>query len=94
MTGHSYHAYGEEYEIQDSEYADKTALVFDLREYANVGIPLCMSHFDCLGMKVHSGPPNSKSVVLFYSKPPCMYDDPATFDNADLSNVVFGDKYL
>ena len=94
MTGRSYRAYGEEYEFQDSEYADDTALVFDSREDASVGIPLCMNHFDRYGMEIHSGPPESKSVVLFCSKPPCMYDDPSTFDHADLSNIVFGERYI
>ena len=94
MTGRSYRAYGEEYEIQDSEYADDTALVFDTREDVSEGIPLCMIHFQRFGMEVHSGPPDSKSVVLFCSKPLCMYEDPLTFDNADISNIVFGDRYI
>ena len=34
LTGRSYRAYGEEYEFQDSEYANNTALVFDSREDA------------------------------------------------------------
>ena len=53
-----------------------------------------MNHFQCFGMEVHSGPPDSKSVLLFCSKPPCMYNDPSTFDNADLSNIVFGDRFI
>ena len=64
MTGRSYRAYGEEYGFQDSEYADDTALVFDSREDASVGIPLCMAHFNCFGMEVHSGPPDLDSVAL------------------------------
>ena len=59
-----------------------------------MGVPLCMNHFNCFGMEVHSGPPESKSVVLFCSKPPCMYDEPSTFDHADLSNIVVGDRYI
>ena len=94
MTGRSYRAYGEEYKFQDSEYADDTALGFDSREDASVGIPLCMSHFNCFGMEVHSGPPESKSVVLFCSKPPCMYKDPSTFNHVNLSNIVFGNRFI
>jgi len=92
MTGRSYRAYGEEYEVHDSECADDTTLVFDTREDANEGIPLCMIHFQRFRMEIHSGPP--ESVVLFCSKPPCMYEEPSIFDNADLSNIVFGDRYI
>ena len=94
MTGRSYRAHGEEFIVHDSEYADDTALVFDSRNDANHGIPLCMEHFERFGMEVHSGPPDSKSVVLFYSKPQCLYEDPTTFDNVDLSNFVIGDRYI
>ena len=94
MTGRSYRAHGEEYEVNDSEYADDTALIFDTREDASQGIPLCMNHFQRFGMEVHSGPPDSKSVVLFCSKPPCLYEDPSTFDHVDLSNIKFGDRYI
>eukprot|EP00111_Clytia_hemisphaerica_P010724 TCONS_00031328-protein len=45
-------------------------------------------------MEVHSGPPDSKSVVLFCSKPPCLYEDPSTFDQVDLSNIEFGNRFI
>ena len=94
MTGRSYRAHGEEFIVHDSEYADDTALVFDSRNDANHGIPLCMEHFERFGMEVYSGPPDLKSVVLFCSKPQCLYEDPTTFDNVDLSNFVIGDRYI
>ena len=98
MTGRSYRAYGEEFSLHDSEYADDIALIFDSREDSEIGIPLCMAHFSRFGMEVHSGPieprETSKSVVLFCSKPPCMYNDPTTFDDVDLSDIVIGDRYI
>ena len=83
-----------EFNINDSEYADDTALIFESRNDANIGIPLCIKHFERFGMEVHSGPPDSKSVVLFCSKPPSLYNDPVTFDNVDLSNFIIGDRYI
>lgn len=41
MTGRSYRAYGEEFALNDSEYADDTALVFGTRSDCVTGIPLC-----------------------------------------------------
>ena len=98
MTGRSYRAYGEEFALNDSEYADDTALVFGSRSDCVTGIPLCMKHFARFGMEVHSGPieprESSKSVVLFCSKPSSMYEDPSTFDNTDLSEISFNDRYI
>ena len=98
MTGRSYRAYGEEFALNDSEYADDTALVFGSRSDCVTGIPLCMKHFARFGMEVHSGPieprESSKSVVLFCSKPSSMYEDPSTFDNTDLSDISFNDRYI
>ena len=98
MTGRSYRAYGEEFPVQDSEYADDTAVVFDTRNDLEAGIPLILDHFARFGMEVHTGPieprDDSKSEVLFCSKPPCLYKDPDTYDNADLSDIVIGDRYI
>ena len=62
------------------------------------GIPLCIDHFARFRMEVHSGPiekkETTKSVVLFCSKLLCMYNDPATFDNANLSDIIIGDKFI
>ena len=73
ITVCSHRAYVEEFPIHDSEYADDTALLFDSRNDADEGIPLCMEHFSRFGLEVHSGPieprDDSKSVVLFCFKP-------------------------
>jgi len=57
-----------------------------------------MNHFARFGMEIHSGPieprEDSKYVVLFCSKPQCMYADPITFDNVDLSDIIFGDRFI
>eukprot|EP00111_Clytia_hemisphaerica_P013905 TCONS_00040925-protein len=53
-----------------------------------------MTHFQRFWMEVHSGPPDSKSVVLFCCKPPCLYEDPSTFDQVDLSNIEFGNRFI
>ena len=49
-----------------------------------------------VGMEVHSGKieprEDSKSVILFVSKPPSMYKDSDNYDNADLSDVVVGEN--
>ena len=49
-------------------------------------------------MEVNSGPIEpreaSKSVVLFCSKPPTIYNDPTTLDNTNLSDIVVADKYI
>ena len=42
MTGRSYRAYGEEFALNDSEYADDTALVFGSRSDCVTGIPLVL----------------------------------------------------
>ena len=98
MTGRSYRAYGEDLPLQDSEYADDTALIFGSRADTKTGIRQSMSHFARFGMEVHSGPlesrEDSKSVVLFCPKPPTMYENPESFDDLDLSDIVIGDRYI
>ena len=98
MTGRSYRAYGEEFSFQDSEYADDTAIIFESRYDLEIGVPLIMNHFVRFGMEVHSGPlqprEESKSVVLYCSKPPSMYKEADTYDNADLSDVILGRRYI
>ena len=98
MTGRSYRAYGEDLPLQDSEYADDTALIFGSREDTASGIAESMSHFARFGMEVHSGPveprEDSKSVVLFCPKPSSMYENPETYDSLDLSDIIIGDRYI
>ena len=96
LTGRSYRAYGEEFPMQDLEYADDTAVIFDSRDNLVEGVRNIMSQFARFGMEVHSGPieprDDSKSEILFCSKPPCLYEDPDTYDNADLSDVIVGEN--
>ena len=98
MTGRRYRAYGEDLALQDSEYADDTALIFSSREETVSGITEIMSLFNRFGMEVHSGPveprDESKSVVLFCPKPPSMYENPETYDSIDLSDIVIGQRYI
>lgn len=51
--------------------------------------PLLFDHFADWGMEVHAGVGGkaSKSEILFCSAPPRMYQDAATYDGTDLSDV-------
>ena len=95
MTGRSYRAYGDEFPLTDSEYADDTAALFDSRESLEVNAPLLLNHFLRFGMEVHKGNrpagKDSKTEILFCSKPPRMYKDPSTYDVTDLSDIDLGD---
>ena len=95
MTGRSYRAYGDEFALEDSEYADDTAVLFDSRESLDAGVPQLIGHFARFGMEVHTGnlpaERKSKSEVLFCPKPPQLYVDPETYDNANLQPVDLGD---
>ena len=81
-------AFGEP-EIDDSEYADDTALCYVSRRDAEQQTGPLMAHFGDWGMEVHAGKPgkNSKSEILFCPAPPHVYADAATYDGADLSDV-------
>lgn len=95
MTGRSYRAYGDEFALLDSEYADDTAVLFESRESLDVGVPQLIEHFARFGMEVHTGntllDKKSKSEILFCPKPLQLYHDPETHDNADVSPVDLGD---
>ena len=70
---------GDEFELADSEYADDTAVLFEDRTEAEVGVPHIINHFARFGMEVHQGDRHpkkgSKSEVLFCSKPLRLYED-------------------
>ena len=53
LTGRSYRAYGEEFSLTDSEYADDTAVLFESRSSTEAGVPQLMDHFARWGMEVH-----------------------------------------
>jgi hypothetical protein len=69
-----------------------TAILFGSREVLANGVFSIIAHFAPFGMEVHSGTTepktNSKSEILFRSKPQLMYENPYNYDNADLSDVV------
>ena len=80
-----------EFQVSDSEYADDTGLVFCDRAAVEKMAPLVNHHFQRWGMEVHEKKPGDKKVktlVLFCAAPSSTYDDPDTFDNADLSDIV------
>ena len=95
ITGRSYRARGDEFSLSDSEYADDTAILFLSRASLDTGAPLLMIHFGRFGMEVHRGntrlKKESKSEILFCPKPLHLYNDPETYDNADLSPVKLTD---
>jgi len=79
-----------EFKVMDSEYADDTGLVFGDRATAARMAPLVNAHFARWGMEVHEKKPADtkvKTLVLFCAAPPSEYQDPATFDGADLSDI-------
>ena len=55
MTGRSHRAYGDDFELPDSEYADDTAVLFVARDSLNAGVPHLITHFAWFGMEVHTG---------------------------------------
>ena len=83
MTGRSYKSRGDEFELADSEYADDTAVLFEDRTEAEVGVPHIINHFARFGMEVHQGDRHpkkgSKSEALFCSKPLHLYEDRIKF---------------
>ena len=93
MTGRKSSEQGDSVPITDSEYADDTAVLFTSRLSLVTSSPLLVAHFARFGMSVHVGANNqpSKSKVLFVAAPPHCYNDPATYDGADLTNIVFDD---
>ena len=92
MTGRRPSTKGSEFHVDDSEYADDTAILFDNRSDTVTYSPLLVTHFRCYGMEIHVGDTlspekPSKTEILFVSKSPKSYVDPATYDNVDLSPV-------
>ena len=95
MTGRPPTASGDTFTVDDSEYADDTALPFTSRADVDEQTPEVMVHFARWGMEVHAGTyapdgsvaKESKSEILFCAARPHVYSDPTTFDGADLSDV-------
>ena len=98
MIGRRYTARRKELFLLDLEYADDTAVLFDNRNHLVVGIVSILEHFDRFGTEIHTGVlepgENSKTEVLFCSKPSSFYNTPYTFDDADLSDIILDDRYI
>ena len=80
-----------EFRMSDSEYADDTGLMFCSRADVERMAPLVIAHFRRWGMEVHERKPGAakfKTLVLFCAAPPSEYDDPETFDGADVSVIA------
>ena len=95
ITGRRPTAKGTPFELNDSEYADDTAVLFDSRQSAVEYCPLLVNHFRQYGMEIHTGDvrdpeKKSKTEILFVAAPPSTYKDPTTFDNVDLGVIPLG----
>jgi len=82
MTGRRYNTKGIEFPIENSEYADDTAVLFESRRI--------LTEF-----AIHTGDldhPDKplKTEVLFISAPEKKYHNPVTFDDTDLSEISIG----
>ena len=96
MTGRKGGQKSDEFALQDSGYADDTALLFPTREETAAMIPLIYPHFLRWGMEVHrvetgSGK-GSKSVVVFFAANRLSYRNYGTYDGRDLSLFYFGEN--
>ena len=81
ITGRRPTAKGIRFELNDSEYADDTAVLFDSRQSAVEYCPLLVNHFRQYGMEIHTGDvrdPGKKSTteILFVASPTSTYKDP------------------
>ena len=95
ITGRLPTAKGTPFELNDSEYADDTAVLFDSRQSAVEYCPLLVNHFRQYGMEIHTGDvrdpeKKSKTKILFVAAPLSTYKDPTTYDNVDLGVIPLG----
>ena len=95
ITGRRPTAKGTPFELNDSEYADDTAVLFDSRQSAVEYCPLLVNHFRQFGMEIHTGDvrdpeKKSKTEILFVAAPLSTYKDPTTYDNVDLGVIPLG----
>ena len=93
LTGRKFSDQGDEVAVADSEYADDTAVLFVSRASLVTSTPDMIKHFARFGMSVHvgRGEQKSKSEALFVSAPLHCYDNPETYDGADLSDILLDD---
>ena len=101
LTGRRWSTKGLAFSLDDSEYADDTAVLFVTRESMIVSIPAMIAHFARFGMDIHVGKKvdgtvqkPSKTEILFVAKPDQLYVNPSNFDGCDLSDVDLGDGHF
>ena len=100
LTGRSYQAWGKKVLLLDSEYADYTAILFNNCEDLTNCVNSIVTHISVgFGMEVHTGKiesrGESKTEILFCSKPCSMYNNPDSYYNADVSDItVSHDRYI
>ena len=76
------------------------AVLFESRQSLELCSPLLVNHFRKFGMEIHVGDRKqkdkpSKTEVLFVASSPRAYENPETYDGADLSDIELGDdKYF
>ena len=94
LTGRKHTTNGDKFVLDDSEYADDAGVLFPTRHSLATETPKLIHHFERFGMEIHLGNSRtekaSKSEILFAAKPRIMYDDPDTYDGADLSKLDLG----
>ena len=100
LTGRRPNAKGSKFPLEDSEYADDTAVLFESRQDLERFSPLLIDHFNRFGMEVHTGDENHpekppKTEVLFVAAPKWSYTNPSSYDNQNLDHVTLNDgKFL
>ena len=92
LTGRKPITKGDDFSLDDSEYADDTAVLFESRNDVETFCPLLLVHLKRFGMEVHVGDTRnldkpSKTEVLFVAAPSSTYTSPDTYDNANLNHV-------
>ena len=97
LTGRRYNSKGTDFTLEDSKYADDTAVIFETRAILARDSPLLITHFYNFGMEVHVGDTSqpdkpAKTEILFVSMPDKSYVSPKTYDNTDLSPIELGNN--
>ena len=87
---------GESFPVLDSKYADDIALIFQSRANVSDRVSSINPHFSYFGAEIHTGlihpKGESETEISFCPKPLFMYDNPETFNHADLSDVSFDEQ--
>lgn len=79
---------GEDFGVQDSEYADDTAVLFTARKCLVDATHRMIEHFARFGMDIHVDSQNKTSKSQVYK----MYESPEAYDDQDLSNFELGNR--